>query len=176
MSKPKKIKYELLDRTDALYDVLHSVLADHHAHLADARIALGWRLDWRADRDGRVTLGMCRKASDLDRLLHDYDFVILLNRELWDDLSPQQQRAVIDHEATHCAVVLDKDSKPKRDDNGRTVYRIRKHSIEEFHEIVERYGTYKADIEEFAAAIQRAKQVPLFAEQQSVAGKIGEAI
>jgi hypothetical protein len=175
-SKPKKLKYELISAGDPLYAVLRSILDAHHPHLAEARVALGWRLEWQADRDGRVTLGMCRKASDLDRLLHDY--VILLNRELWDDLTPKQQRAVIDHEATHAAVATGKDGKPRVTDDGRTVYRIRKHDLEEFRGIVERYGEYKADIEEFAAAIQRARQAPLFDGEQapSVAGKIGEAV
>lgn len=174
MSSTKTVKFEIIDQADDLYTVMHSIIEAHHPHLTEAKIALAWKLDWQPGSDGHLTLGMCKKASDLDRLLHDFDFVILLNRDYWGEFSPAQQKAILDHELAHAAVTLDDKGKPKKTDDGRLVYRIRKHDLEEFREIVERHGLYRADLEEFARSIQKARDTPLFGEH--VAGKIGEAV
>ncbi len=121
---------------------------------------MAWSLSWKPDVDGRLILGKCKKASDLDRELAPWDFVILLNREFW--YSPRvndlQRAAVLDHELHHAALTYDEQGDPKRDERGRYVYRVRKHDLEEFSAIAARYGCWKGDIEEFWRALQRAEQ------------------
>lgn len=39
------------------------------------------------------------------------------------------------------------------DEYGRSVWRTRKHDIEEFHAVIERHGCYKKDLEKFAEAL-----------------------
>ena len=82
--KFKTVAYRLIDREGAagrtLYGMLADIVADHHGALLDARIALAWNLSWTPDVDGRVTLGKCKKASDLDRELAEFDFVIILRQ------------------------------------------------------------------------------------------------
>jgi hypothetical protein len=51
---------------------------------------------------------------------------------------------------------FDSTGEPAYDERGRLVYRTRKHDIEEFAVIVERYGCYKRDLEQFAAALRRS--------------------
>jgi hypothetical protein len=53
---------------------------------------------------------------------------------------------------------------PKEDPDGRKLYRIRKHDIEEFQAIVVRHGLYKQDLEAFAKEAVKALQSPLFPE------------
>lgn len=165
--KPKRIPYELIVKQagDPMYLIVDQLVHEHHSELRDAKIVLAWHKGWKPDVDGRVTLGMCRKASDLDRQLADYDFIILLNREWWTNISvtQEQQVALMDHELCHAEVVIDPvTNDPHVDEKGRTVYRIRKHDIEEFAAIVERYGCYKRDLETFAAALFRGPQRTLF--------------
>jgi hypothetical protein len=85
--KPKRVHYELIPRDDVasrpMYALLGELVDKHHRDLCDARIELAWCTSWRPDVDGRVTLGQCRKASDLDRELVAIDFVILLSRPFW---------------------------------------------------------------------------------------------
>lgn len=170
----KVIKFEIIDQADPLYATMRAIIEAHHLHLLEARIVLAWKHDWQPASDGTITLGKCKKAADLDRLLHDYDFVILLNSLFWDEFTPAQQRAILDHEITHAAVTLDDQGKPKQTEDGRLVYRVRKHDLEEFREIVERHGLYRADLEAFAQSLQKARDNPLFADKP-VAGKIGQA-
>jgi hypothetical protein len=50
---------------------------------------------------------------------------------------------------------------PEVDALGRGIYRVRKHDIEEFHEIIARHGCYKRDLEQFAKVIEKRKQQTL---------------
>lgn len=157
--KPKKVNYTLIDPTDesgrAIYARLEQLVAAHHDDLRDARFALAWNTAWKPDVDGRCTLGMCKRASDLDRELVAFDFVIILRREFWDspNVGEVQRNALLDHELSHAAVACDKDGEPKVDERGRTVYRLRKHDIEEFGAVVARWGLYKRDLEWFVRQV-----------------------
>lgn len=165
-AKPKKVTIELVERERdgevALpYRIMDALIAAHHPHLAEARIAIAWRIGWKVNRDGYVHLGQCKKGSELDRSLHGYDFVILLNKDSWPTLDPNQAEALIDHELCHAAVSLDSDGETKRDELGRILYRTRRHDIEEFHAVVRRHGIHKANIEAFAQSTAEAATHPL---------------
>lgn len=160
--KPKAVHYELLTRDSVIghpmYCLLDELVDLHHTDLRQARIGLAWNLSWKPDADGRVKLGMCRKASDFDRELSQWDFVILLRRSFWthEEVTPQQRRALLDHELCHAAMKYDARGEPVEDERGRKVYRTRRHDIEEFRAIVERYGTWTSDLEAFALALRRS--------------------
>lgn len=155
----KKVLVRLIERgtennPPEPYRIMDDLIGTHHMHLAEAKIALAWRMEWAEDADKRLTLGQAKKGSDLDRELHDYDFVILLNHEAWNraGFDEQQREALIDHELCHCQVSLSDDGEPREDEYGRTVWRIRKHDIEEFKDVVARHGLYTHSLEEFARA------------------------
>jgi hypothetical protein len=168
--KPKgtvRVSYELLhaDSTigEPVYRLLRELVLAYHEHLKDARIALAWCTSWKPDVDGRVTLGKCKKASDLDRELAAFDFIILLKKSFWQDLAvtPDQRRALLDHELCHAGVKLDeRTGEPVFDERGRKVYRVVKHDVEEFSAIAERYGHWKLDLEHFAQALNRSARGP----------------
>jgi hypothetical protein len=163
--KPKAVHYELLDRNDhpELYKRLDGLVRQFHDDLRDANIAVAWCTSWKADVDGHVKLGQCKRATDLDRELTIFDFVILLQKAFWQDTSVTtiQRDALLDHELCHAAVAHDKSGEPLRDERDRLVYRLRRHDLEEFSQIAERYGTWKRDLETFARALKRAPQVRL---------------
>jgi hypothetical protein len=169
--KPKRVAYELLPPDNAAYKLLSRLVSEHHRELIGASIMLAWCSSWRADVDGRQTLGQCKKASDLDRELATHDFVILLQRDFWTNpaVEDMQRRALLDHELCHATVKLDPNTlEPQEDERGRKVFRVRKHDLEEFAEIAQRYGCWKKDLENFAQALQRAEvqpELPLRSEQ-----------
>lgn len=162
--KPKALTYELIepesDSGRSLYLLLGQLVEQHHEDLRESRIALAWCTSWKPDVDGRVTLGKCVKASDLHRELAPYDFVILLSRSFFEDgyITPVQREALIAHELMHAAVKHGQDGEPMYDARGRMMFRLRKHDLEEFSSIGERYGCWKKDIEDFAAAVNRGRQ------------------
>jgi hypothetical protein len=166
LKPPKPVHYVLIPAASEvgrpMYARLAGILAAHHKGLADqdVRIALAWATSWKPDVDGRLVLGKCKKASDLDRELAPFDFVILLNRDFWLNarVTDGQRDALLDHELMHAAIAYDEHGDPKVDARGRTVYRIRKHDIEEFRDIVARHGCYKADLEDFFRAFTKVNQ------------------
>jgi len=164
----KKVTVSLLKRkhggkTTQAYEIMDKLIEKHHTHLAEAKIAICWRFGWNADADGRLRLGQCKKASDCDRALREYDFVLLLNHEMWNasNFSQAQMKALIDHELCHAQVSIDADGEPRTDEQGRTCYRTRKHDVEEFTEVVTRHDLYTSDLERFAAKLREDAKRPL---------------
>jgi hypothetical protein len=159
VAKKKTVAYRLITRESeagqAMYQMLRGLLDDVHEDLQGAKIALAFNLSWKPDTDGRVTLGKCKKASELDRELHQFDFVIMLQQQFWEnaEVTDAQRLALLDHELCHAAPKLDEDGEQVEDVNGRKVWRMVKHDIEEFSGVVKRHGTYKRDLEHFAQAL-----------------------
>jgi hypothetical protein len=144
---------------DNPYVIMRELIARYHDHLSGAKIAIAELLDVKANVDGVMVLGKCKKGSDLDRELHHFDFVILINAHAWKEFKSPQKRALIDHELCHAEVVKDRDGELVKDEQGRQCYRTRKHDIEEFRDIVTRHGFYKADLELFALrCVEAAKR------------------
>ncbi|SRR5581483_3380926 len=190
MGKPKAINFELIaetleGKTTEPYRVLAEMMK-FHSEIQYARIALAWRKKLKADADGILMLGRCVKISEREKAVHPltrYDFVILLNRDVWMDgeFSIEKKQALIDHELCHAAPSLDKDFEPRYDTDGRQLYRTRKHDLEEFRCIVERHGCYKRDLEMFAEALLKKKQQPILPglagkPANSKMGKVLEAV
>lgn len=157
----KKINLEMVPggKTSEPHKVLQAAL-EFHADLRKARIGLAWRKALKPDVDGHLILGKCVKISDLQHEMVDLDFVILLNKEVWQnpEFAEEKKLALMDHELCHAARVEDEYGAQKEDEKGRLCWRVRKHDIEEFQDVVQRHGCYKRDLERFAQAIVKSKQ------------------
>ena len=161
----------------APYKVMESLIEEEedHAPLKLATILMCWHNGWQADVDGVLVLAKMKKASDLDRAIgsrfgDSYDFVMQLNEKAWSSLSDDDKRMVIDHELTHAAADLDRDGEQKVDTRDRLCWRLRRHEIQEFRSIVDRYGVDKA-LNLNDRGIKASESMPLFPE-----GGNGEAI
>jgi hypothetical protein len=169
--RAKRVVYKLIDKFNdqgkQLYRWVTELINDHHEDLKGARIALAWNMAWKPNADGQVTLGKCKKASDLDREFAPYDFVIILRKEFFEEkaVKDEQRLAVLDHELTHADIRRDASGEPMEDERGRKLYRMRKHDIEEFSSVVARHGTYKRDIEHFYACLKEGEQKSLIDEK-----------
>lgn len=177
--KKKPVTVKLLSRQHAgrltmPYALMERLVDKHHDHLVDAKIAIAWRFGWKADVDGRIKMVSVKKGSDLDRELHDYDFVILLNHEAWNGgtgydgpvLNEGQMTIYMDHALCWCQVAKDGKGEPRIDENNRIVYRLRRPDRVEFSEIVARYNCYTSDLDEVAAAGIDAAQRPLLKDKE----------
>lgn len=168
--KPKKVAYRFLPPAQykPMYALLDELVDAHHEELRDAKIALAWNTSWQPDADGRMTLGKCQKVSDLHREvlaggdleLEAYDFLIVLHREFWNDeqTTDRMRRALLDHELCHAMPAVDlKTGEQIVDERNRLAWRLRKHDLEEFACIAERYGCWKVDLEHFAQALEKSR-------------------
>jgi hypothetical protein len=174
MKKLKKVNFELIEDLESEpYQILAS-MRKFHDDVGEAAIGLAWRKRLKEDKDGHLVLGKCVKVSDLYREFAAYNFIIVLNREVWEDseFTIDKKNALVDHELCHAAAASD-DEGAVYDERHRRVFRVRKHDIEEFHAVVQRHGCYKRDLEAFAEALKKRRKTPLLDGHESLSGRDG---
>jgi hypothetical protein len=95
---------------------------------------------------GKIQLAKIKKIGIKENVIHSYrggdplDFYIEIGNTEWGVLSELQQEAVIFHELLHIEQCVD----------GKEIkFKLRKHDIEEFSEVVKEYGFYLDDVQEF---------------------------
>jgi len=137
---------------DTLLATVREVIAAHHGRLEGARLAVICR-DSTPVSNGRETWAAVSKATPkLNALVNGdgYDWIMWISLEAVDRITPEQLRALIDHELCHCCW-KDEDGSPA----------MRAHDIEEFGEVLERHGWWRGDYGE--KEVQRAgRQRELF--------------
>lgn len=148
--KRKAVKTERINREHAgkvlkIYQILEELVEQNHPELEEAKFMLLWKHGWRPDADGILVGAKIRKASEFDKELDEFDFAILLNYELFNEtkIEDLDKTIILDHELYHAAPEMDRDGEQKKDDRGRFCWRLRKHPIQEFPEVIKRYGLKK---------------------------------
>src|ERR1700756_493258 len=156
----KSVRVELIPPNKSPYKLLKKMRDKYHREVRKAKIALAWRIKIKPDKDGHLLLGKCVRTSDLQRELADWDYVILLNKEVWNDpeFTKKKKYALLDHELCHAAPVYNRKGKQRKNTRGRYIFRMRDHDIEEFRDIVKRHGCYKQDLELFAEALLKRRR------------------
>lgn len=111
-------------------------------------IEIAYVFKQKAGKSGdNVTFGSAKAENDLQKVLHRYEAVIQIGFDTWIGMDLDQQLRLIDHELAHLG--LD----PEKGKLG-----IVNHPVEEFPEIVQRWGLGKdADIN-FIAAYEKFKK------------------
>lgn len=123
--------------------------------------------DFKVNKKGRRVLGqislpqfqgsMSKLCSWLLAMAcegHWPDYIMVLESEFWGNAQPKQREALVFHELCHTEHSVGKDGELKFKDDGRPVFGIQGHDIEEFNAVVERYGAWLPDIKLFAAALR----------------------
>ncbi|MCC6455185.1 MAG: hypothetical protein IT328_09610 [Caldilineaceae bacterium] len=124
-------------------ELAERIIERYHEHLLDARIAFIMRSEAQS-ANGKLTLGKAKKLSAEMQVHIPFDFVIWLAKDYWEAfLTPKQREALIDHELSHCKW------------DGFTAS-MKGHDVEEFSHIIERYGFWWPQSDEFATAVQAA--------------------
>lgn len=87
------------------------------------------------------------------------DFIMVLDNTWWVQASPTQREALVFHELLHAAHATDKEGEPRFTDDGKPIWDIRGHDIEEFNEVVRRYGAWSPDVSAFIKALAEGKAI-----------------
>lgn len=143
-----------------------------HAHLQAANIGYIFRDD-ELKRHGRV---IAAEAILVERILQSEkrysrivkwavlrilgatelpDFLILIDRNIWEGMDVEQRLALIDHELSHCWYeTVDGDGVTQKfHRDGSPWWAIRGHDLEEFCGVVERNGLWSEDLRAMARVI-----------------------
>lgn len=142
-----------------------------HQHLRDNDVSFGWlmRLDAK-DKGGKRELGSVHAVKTMFQggfkglglqllavLLGSLpQFVVVLDREWWQQASPMEREALVWHELSHVRQSLDKFGAPKFDRDGLPVFGLMEHDITAFESEVKRFGAWSPDIDSFLTAARGA--------------------
>lgn len=81
-------------------------------------------------------------------------FIVLIDRNIWLGLSPEEKLALVDHELSHCAQAREDDGEtPKYTRDGSPVWMIRSHDVEEFEAVIQRHGLWNDELRSLARTI-----------------------
>lgn len=163
---PRKV-YDLIgtstDEGKEVHDLIGEVKKRWKDDLREARIGAAWMIGKKADKDGRVQLGRLKKCSELERRLHRLDAIVLLSQDHFRLLSKSQKLALVHHELCHLAEAVDSNGETAYDGHGERKWRIVKHDIEEFREVVAMHGCWKSELAFFVrATIDKDPQLSLY--------------
>ena len=125
----------------------YRLIRKHHPHLLKARVVCVGKP--KASRAGRVVnIAKARRASRLVQALVRPvpNYVIEIGRDVWETLTTRERGIVLDHELMHFAGY----------DEKRKWWRMRRHDVEEFYEILQRYGAWS---EELKALVKLTRSV-----------------
>lgn len=128
-----------------------------HAHLIEGRVAFLWAtVEYR--RQGRQILGQAqilppsgspwstgRSCQQIEEWFGGMpDFMITLDARACEGLDDPSFCALVEHELCHCGQARDPFGAPKFNKAGQPEYAMRGHDVEEFTEVVRRYGAAAA--------------------------------
>jgi hypothetical protein len=121
------------DVSQDVKDMVRAVRAEHFPELRNAEILVLFDRKKRMS-GGALVLGRIQKSNDLIKKLTDetvdegYDYIMYLDKKMWEVSADIDRERVIRHEFRHCFVDLDSRGTP---------YKLLGHTIEDFYEEVE---------------------------------------
>lgn len=150
-----------------------------HAHLADATIGWLWTDAEHSDK-GRDVAGLCELVPPLQRkwssarthwlfehwFAETPDFIITISAPYAIEADDWGFCALIEHELCHAAHARDPFGEPRFDQEGKPVFAIAGHDVEQFHDVVARYG---ADASGVTEMVRLANAGPIFGQAQITA-------
>ena len=133
------------DQPEAIARILIPVLHSHLEEPLEARIVYLFRekLSKKA--------AVASKAGAKLVYLGEVDFTIEFDWTQWRTLTAEQRIALVDHELCHCAW-----------DGEHEKWAMREHDVEEFGEIVQRWGLWQPRLKDFGVYVKPHVQTELF--------------
>ena len=145
-----------------------------HAHLEYATLGVLWTNVANA-RNGRAIVGQCEMGmprgtmgrwsrARAERQILDWfgsvpDFILTFDASYAMQAKDPEFCALIEHELYHAGQDRDPFGAPKFTQDGRPVFGIRGHDIEEFIGVVARYGANASGVQEMVKAAKQRAQI-----------------
>ncbi len=148
MPKQKPVNWQLIE-DPKIYNQLQDLINKYHQGkntINGVNIILMWKYNIKPDQDEYLQLADITKSPDKIRELRPHDIIIGLNKTAWELTTPAQQDTILDTQLERIAISTDKQDNPKEDDQGRTIYRLRKPQTTPNETIQKRHGTTTEEI------------------------------
>ena len=144
----------IYDNADAVEAIAKAIIPTYHPELATARIRYVY-CDKAGSKGGKPVNGKVRKISGVLEFLLDTDFVMEIALDRWNEMTPEQRQALIDHMLERCWGEEDEE-----DAGAEMKWTLREPDVQEFSSILRRHGAWNDDLADFASV---AKEIDLAA-------------
>ena len=145
--------------------VAEELIPLYHHHLIDYSMRVDYVFTDKAPViGGQVKAGTMRKVSGFNAFLggsEDCDpfFVMTIHKDAWDEMTPKQRLALVDHELCHAAAEAkqqkdDGDGNSDMETDNPVKASIRPHDVEEFFDVVRRHGIWNEGVRYFVKAAE----------------------
>lgn len=131
--------------SDEVLSLAYDIIREYHPKLLEFNIGFVFRSE-AGTSAGRRIIGQAAKAPAKLSPFMDLDGIIWLAEDVWLNLDSAQKKALVDHELTHFQVGSDGSLS------------LRGHDVEEFYDIILRYGLWRSELQIAAQAFQIAQQ------------------
>lgn len=139
---------EFYEASESLEALARELIQKHHGHLIEANIKYLFRTgNWEAKK--RETWGQAKKVGKEVKYLTDYDFIITIHRDVWEQINDDERRALLDHELQHCCAGTD--------DAGNKVWYIQGHDVEDFYAIIRRHGLWSKALRKMESLLNQTE-------------------
>ena len=138
-----------------------------HEHLAANELTFLWLMRTTPDvKGGRQVLATVHEPMVQGRLRDLFsqmlvaqygampNYIVTVDRDWWLDAAPIAREALVWHELCHVKQLHDRFGELRFDKDGKPVFGLVGHDVEEFNSTVARYGAWKEDIASFIAAVR----------------------
>jgi hypothetical protein len=146
--------------------VVQTLVREFHPHLVRTRVEC-WFTDKEPDTSaawGHVKLVTGLAARLAGQNPEDGDetefFLLTVSKPVWNTLSPEKRRALVDHLLCHCWIEETAKGNPKA--------KVVKHDLEEFVQVIQRHGLWRDDVTKFVEVGSQCLQSSLFESPDAV--------
>jgi hypothetical protein len=136
-----------------------------HVHLKEGEPSVGFLLrTFPKVEGGRTVLGSIHLPSVTGKLKEAFlwmvgntfgympDFLVILDEAYWRAGDDRLREILMFHEMSHAVHKQDQYGAPRFDQEGRPVWGLVGHDVEEFTSVAARYGAWNPELERFVAA------------------------
>ena len=124
--------------------VAEKLIEKYHGFLRDAKFSYVFK-DATWNKNGKPCAGEVKLMSPYHHVLTGYDFGIIINYKYWLELDNRLREAVLDHLLSSCTADEDKD--------GNLKWKKESPSVNEFPEVIGRFGAYTEELRIFDDAL-----------------------
>lgn len=130
------------------------LLGQYHPEVATANFSFVFKDKASTAEIEAGIVATAKKVSPLYKLLSkdDLDFVVVIAKPLWDELSLDEQKAHLDSALCSCSAKIDEDGEFKLDENGNAIFCLRQYDLQGHSEVLARYG-----VDAFSSVGERLK-------------------
>jgi hypothetical protein len=137
----------LYGTAEQVEEIANKLMPTYHPELTTARVEYIF-VDKASQKNGRPVLGRAKRVSGAIEFLLEKDFLLEVALDCWNDASPRQREALVDHLLESCTGTEDEKT-------GDMKWSMRTPDVQEFTSIIHRHGAWTEELAGMVTVAQR---------------------